>query len=297
MAKTEINTSGDNGSLMWSKTTYWDTGSHFEGWQWWSRLKRTPVITWKGWCGLREHTGTLDQSAKGDNSNEQDWNHHQQLQGKNDMVRKNLLGHLIRVWRAMMVAKIEMNTSGDKGIVSWSERTCRNTRSECKWWQWWKRLKWTSVVTMEAWHGLRQLTGTLDLTSKGGNGGQDWKEHQWLHRKGDVVWENVLGHLIRAQKVTMAMNKTEITVSNYKERMTWSGRTYWDTWSECEGWQWWPRLKWMPVMMKEVWPPPATTRQAWCGLRKLTGTHWPECDGWWWWPRLKWTTVMTRKGW
>ena len=31
MAKTEINTSGDNGSLMWSKTTYWDTGSHFEG--------------------------------------------------------------------------------------------------------------------------------------------------------------------------------------------------------------------------------------------------------------------------
>ena len=31
MEKTEMNISGNNGSVMWSETTYWDTGSHFEG--------------------------------------------------------------------------------------------------------------------------------------------------------------------------------------------------------------------------------------------------------------------------
>ena len=31
MEKTEMNISGDNGSMTWSKITYWDTGYHFKG--------------------------------------------------------------------------------------------------------------------------------------------------------------------------------------------------------------------------------------------------------------------------
>ena len=57
-------------------------------------------------------TGTLDQSTKGDNG-DQGWNEYHQLQGKRDIVWGNLLGHLIRVRRTTMMTKAEMNTSND----------------------------------------------------------------------------------------------------------------------------------------------------------------------------------------
>ena len=55
-----------------------------------------------------------------------------------------------------------------------------------------------------------------------------------LQGKGDMVWENSLGHQIRGQRVTM-MAKSEMNMSNDKERMMWAERTHWNTWSECEG--------------------------------------------------------------
>ena len=40
-----------------------------------------------------------------------------------------------------------------------------------------------------------------------------------------MVRENLLEHLIRVRRVTM-MTKAEITISNYKERVTWPERTH-----------------------------------------------------------------------
>ena len=74
------------------------------------------MMTREAGHSLRAHTGTQDQSAKGDDD-DQDWNHCQQLQGKWDVVGESLLGHQIRVQRVMMMAKTEMNNSDDKERV------------------------------------------------------------------------------------------------------------------------------------------------------------------------------------
>ena len=256
----------------------------------WSGLKWASATTREVGCSLRAHTGTQDQSVKGNNNNNsQDWNHHQQLQGKWDVVWENLLGHWIRVQRAMTMAKAEMNISDDKGSGKWSESTYWDTGSECKGRKWWPRLKSPSATTGKVGHGLRELTGTLDQSVKGDDNGQGWNEHQQQQGKWDMVWEHVLGHRIRARRAT-TMAKTEITISNYRESRTWFERTYWDTGSEHKGWWQWPQLKWTPVM----------TREGWYGLRALTGTldqsakgdnddqswnahlWWQQkCDAWW----------------
>ena len=68
MAKTEMNTSNYKERVMRSEITYSDTGSECKGRRWWPRLKWTPVVTRESCRGLREHAGTPDQSANGDNS-------------------------------------------------------------------------------------------------------------------------------------------------------------------------------------------------------------------------------------
>ena len=50
MITTEMNTSNNKGRVIWSESTYWDTGSECKRWQWWPKLKCTPVMTMKVWC-------------------------------------------------------------------------------------------------------------------------------------------------------------------------------------------------------------------------------------------------------
>ena len=259
-AKTEITINSYRESGTWSERTYWDIGSECEGWWQWPRLKWTSAMTREVEHGLRAHTGTQDQSAKGDDDG-QDWNHHQQLQGKWDMVWENLLGHQIRVRRVMTTAKAKMNISDNKGSGMWSESMYWDTGSEREGQQQWPRLKSPSATTGKAGHGLRELTGTPDPSMKGDDNDHNWNEHQQQQGKGDIVRENLLGNQIWARRV-MTMTMTEMSISDDKGSGTWLERTYWDTGSEHEGqWQW-LQLKWAS----------ATTREVGCSLRELTGT-------------------------
>ena len=222
MTKAEITISNYKERVMWPERTHWGTWSECKRWWQWPQLKWTPATTRKVWCGQRKLTGTFEQSAKGDND-DQGWNYHQQLQGKGGMVWENSLRHLVQAWTVMATTTTEITVS-------------------------------------KGWHGLRKLTGAPDQRAKGNTNDQGWNKHQQWQVKGDMVWENLLGHLIRVWRVKMT-TKAEITVSNYKERVTWSEKTHWDTRSEGKGWRWWPSLKW-------TW---AMTRKGWCGLKELTG--------------------------
>ena len=260
-AKTEMSINDDKGSRTWSKRTYWDTRSKHEGQWWWPRLKWASATIREVGCGLRELIGTPDLSTKGDD-NDHNWNEHQQWQGKGDIVWEHLLGHRIRAQRATMTAKTEITISNYRESGTLSERTYWDTRSEHEG-QWpWPWLRWTPATTREGWYSLRELTGKPDLSTKGDDDDYDWNENRRQQGKWDVVWENLLGHQIQAQRA-MTMTTTEIRISDDKGSGMWSERTYWDTGSKHKGRWWQPPLKWTP----------ATTREGWYSLRELTGTQ------------------------
>ena len=63
------------------------------------------------------------------------------------MVRKNLLGHLIRVRRAMMVTKTEMNASNDEGsMTTASDYKASMMCSEETYWGTLTRVRWVMMM-------------------------------------------------------------------------------------------------------------------------------------------------------